>query len=85
MRGGAMRTTISPAIALKASAPAKTNPIARFRIMFTTLPVLAVHVRGRLHPRDTPDGACTGTGIICIQVHYFCLPLYDTTIPRRLI
>jgi beta-glucosidase-like glycosyl hydrolase len=29
MRGGAMRTTISPAMALKASAPAKTNPITR--------------------------------------------------------
>jgi hypothetical protein len=33
MRGGAMRTTISPAIALKASPPAKTNPITRFRII----------------------------------------------------
>jgi hypothetical protein len=33
MRGGAMRTTISAAMALKASAPAKTNPITRLRII----------------------------------------------------
>jgi hypothetical protein len=74
MRGGAILTTISAATALKASAPAKTNPITLFRTIFTTLRALAMHVRGRRQTRDTSSGGYADTGKSCIQVHCFCLP-----------
>jgi hypothetical protein len=72
MRGGAILTTNSAAMALKASAPAKTNPITRLRIILSTLRALAMHVRGRMQTGHTPQGGYTGIGRSCIQVHYFC-------------
>jgi hypothetical protein len=75
MRGGAMRITKSAAKALKASPPAKTNPITRLRIILSTLRALAVHVRGRMQTRDMPKGGNAGTGKSCTQVHEFLLPV----------
>jgi hypothetical protein len=54
MRGGAILTTNSAAMALKASAPAKTNPITRLSTIFAVLPALSMHVRGRGQTGDTP-------------------------------
>src|ERR1035437_117123 len=50
-------------------------PSRRDRI-FTTLQVLAVHVRGRLQRRNTPRGDQTGTGKTCIEVQYCTCRLY---------
>jgi hypothetical protein len=50
MRGGAMRTTTSAAAALKASAPAKTKPINRFK----TISLLSL-----LKTANRANGGCT--------------------------
>jgi len=55
--GGRMRTTISPPKALKTSAPAKTNPISRFKNI--TLSPLFLVAKPPLSDRrrDAPDSA----------------------------
>jgi hypothetical protein len=80
-RGGAILTTNSAAMALKARAPAKTNPITRLRTIFATLLNQAVHVRGRMQTRANREAATRVPAKAALKCMILARGPHDPTIP----